>query len=130
MWTYKQSTGELFSDDNSLVGVGYSGGGTSPENHLATVHKNDPSAQNIVDTGPLPQGYYTIGSPVNTVTHGPYVMALDPDTDNQMFGRDAFLIHGDSIPNPGYASDGCIILSRDIRVKIWESGDHRLQVVS
>lgn len=130
MHLYNISTGELFSADSSLEGTGYSGGGCDPDNAELISHKNNPSSQSIVNSGPLPIGYYTIGAPVNTVTHGPYVLPLDPDTDNEMYGRDEFKIHGDSVVRPGFASDGCIIMAHDIRVKIWESGDHRLQVVS
>jgi len=65
---------------------------------------------------------------VDTVTHGPYVLPLTPSLNNQMFGRSGFLIHGDSVVNPGTASEGCIILPRAVRQQIWGAGDHVLQV--
>jgi hypothetical protein len=37
---------------------------------------------------------------------------------------DGFLMHDDSIEHPGAASKGCIIMSRDVRWKVWEYGDH------
>ena len=63
------------------------------------------------------------------MTHGPYVLPLTPDPENLMYGRDGFLIHGDSITNPGSASEGCIILPRSARTMIAASGDNRLEVV-
>jgi hypothetical protein len=120
-WTYQQSTGHMLNDLGELIGVGYSG--RYPDG------KNLPSMQNIPDVGPLPRGSYTIEPPVDTKTHGPYVLWLVPNPENQMFGRSAFGIHGDSVVHPGTASEGCIIQSRDVREAIWDSGDHLLQVV-
>jgi hypothetical protein len=45
------------------------------------------------------------------------------------YGRDGFMIHGDSIANPGTASEGCIVLRRNERQAIWESNDHVIEVV-
>jgi hypothetical protein len=47
-----------------------------------------------------------------------------------MFGRFGFFIHGDSILNPGWASDGCVILGRMVRQRIAASGDPLLEVVA
>src|ERR1035438_5538324 len=38
------------------------------------------------------------------------VQALTPESGTNTFGREGFLIHGDSVQNPGTASHGCIIL--------------------
>jgi len=126
MWKYEQLTGRLFSDYSNptgeeVVAIGYSGHGEG---------KNNPNLQNVHDVGPLPVGVYDIGPPQDTVTHGPYVLTLHPEPDNVMYGRSGFLIHGDSVVHPGTASQGCIIMSRDIREKIWKSGDRVLRVVS
>lgn len=129
-WLYEQSTGKLFDPTRRLVAVGYSGGGTDPHNFEAIEGKNNPALEDVHNVGPLPAGDYTILPPVNTVTHGPYVMVLVPDVTNEMFGRDEFRIHGDSIVHPGFASEGCMIQPYPTRVKIWESGDHRLTVVA
>ena len=58
-------------------------------------------------------------------------MSLTPNAANNMFGRSEFKIHGDLIDAPGQhkASDGCVILSRDVREQIWQSGDHDLHVI-
>ena len=79
---------------------------------------------------PFLLGKYTIGSPHDTLTHGPFVLPLQPDAGNQMFGRTGFLIHGDSVVEPGTASRGCIILSRAMRNDIALSGDKSLRVMS
>jgi hypothetical protein len=129
MWTYEQISGRLFDPDGGFCAQGYSGGGTDLANIDAIIGKNNPAMQAAHFMGPIPQGEWTVGEPVNSVTHGRYALPLTPDVDTDTFGRDHFLIHGDSIPNPGFASDGCIIQPYDARVKVWESGDHRLQVV-
>lgn len=119
MWIFEQATGRLLHD-NMREAVGYSGAGDC---------KNDPTAQDVHNAGPIPRGSYTIGEPVDTVTHGPYVLRLTPDSDNEMCGRSGFLIHGDSVVHPGTASQGCIIMPKMVREKIWRSGDHELEVV-
>jgi Protein of unknown function (DUF2778) len=120
MWRYRQSTGEFF-DDDMLLCVGYAGRGAG---------KNNPAMAQVQCTGPIPVGRYTINRPIDTKTHGPYVMWLTPHPDNVMFGRSAFGIHGDSVIHPGEASEGCIILPRMVRERIGESGDDQLEVVS
>lgn len=120
-WTYIQRTGELLEPDGKVAAIGYSGLGAD---------KNLPAAEDLPDHGPLPCGTYAIEPPENTASHGPYVLALTPDPSNEMFGRSGFLIHGDSIGHPGAASHGCIIVPRYIRESIWQSGDHRLLVMS
>jgi len=104
-----------------ILAIGYAGAGPD---------KNNPSDQAVRGKGPLPCGLYTILAPVDTMTHGPYVLWLIPDPDNQMFGRSQFGIHGDSIVSPGSASEGCVIMPRFARERIWESEDHRLQVIA
>lgn len=122
MWVYEQSTGVLKLNDK-LVSVGYSGLGKS---------KNNPSDEAIKNAGPIPCGVYSITGPENVDhpgPHGPFVLRLTPAVHNQMFGRDGFLIHGDSVSNPGTASNGCIILARVVRERIVASKDRHLQVI-
>jgi hypothetical protein len=121
MWTYEQSTGKMLDPGGAVLAVGYSGGDDG---------KNNPAFEAEHDVGPLPQGVYLIGEPRDTVGHGPYALPLTPDAANQMFGRSDFLIHGDSITAPGSASEGCIIMPRFARERIWESGDRQLTVVA
>lgn len=117
-----QSTGELFDTAGELIGTGYSGKGEG---------LNNPAMENVMDVGPLPAGGYTIKAPINTVKHGPYFLPLVPDSGNEMYDREDFGIHGDEIlhPNQHLASEGCLIQVRIVRERIWDSVDHRLQVV-
>jgi hypothetical protein len=120
MWTYAQKTGELLQNGNRIA-AGYSGFDNG---------KNNPSMQAVANVGPIPQGDWTIvGPPVNTTTHGPFVLRLEPATSTNLFGRSGFLMHGDSIEAPGAASHGCIIMPRTVREQVWQSGDTVLQVV-
>lgn len=124
-WLYEQATGHLYESDGQLIGTGYSGGncGKTPEG------KNNPAMQKIPNVGPIPRGFYRIGTPQDTITHGPYVLHLDPMPTNEMFGRSGFLMHGDSVVHPGIASEGCIIMDRDVRGRVWVSQDQWLQVI-
>jgi len=126
VWTYVQKTGELLHD-GAHVAFGYSGY-DDPE--TGKQGKNNPDLENVEDVGPIPTGKYSIGTPVDTLTHGPFVLPLTPDPANQMFGRRGFLIHGDSVVEPGTASRGCIILARSVRNKIAASRDCSLTVIS
>jgi len=105
---YKQKTGQLFRGD-SLLAVGYSGAGEG---------KNSPLAQHVPNVGPIPAGAYNIGSLSDSAAHGPVAIHLLPVAGTEMFGRSAFLIHGDSVSAPGTASQGCIIMSRPVRDSI------------
>lgn len=125
MWQWDQSAGEL-RRNGALVSRGYSGKGRG---------KNAPSLQGVQGVGPIPRGKWKIGAPYNSANVGPYALPLyaidsKPGDDiHQPTGRSAFRIHGDSIKAPGTASRGCIILPRNIRTMIWQSGDHLLEVV-
>lgn len=120
MWTYHQTTGELFHDDK-LIGTGYSGRNEG---------KNNFSLQNVHGIGPLCRGWYTIEDLIHDGGHlGPDVVFLKPDAENEMFGRSGFFMHGDSIANPGSASDGCIIQGHAVRILVSESEDRRLTVI-
>jgi len=119
-WTYVQESGVMIDPMGKLLAKGYSGLGLA---------KNDPAAQHVPNMGPIPCGKYTIEAPIDSPSHGPYAMHLVPDPENEMFGRSAFMIHGDSLHAPGSASEGCIIMPRAAREAIWQSGDHRLEVI-
>jgi hypothetical protein len=121
MWVFEIVSGRLYDDKGEHVGTGYSGKGDS---------KNNPAAQSLHNEGPIPVGLYTVGIPVNTIMHGPYVLPLTPDTHNLMWGRFGFLMHGDSLVVPGSASEGCVIMSRDVREKVWKSMDRTLEVIA
>ena len=117
-WRYCQQTGQLLLN-GKIIGTGYSGKG---------VGKNNPNMEQAKNVGPIPRGKYTIG-PAYTHPHkGPITMNLTPN-GHPTYGRSDFLIHGDSRAHPGNASEGCIILPRNIRNRIATSGDTVLEVV-
>lgn len=121
-WVYTQNSGRLTDPTGTLQGVGYSGSG---------IHKNDPDSQNLPNLGPIPCGLWHAKTMVwQTAAHGPYVIVLEPDAATETFGRSGFLMHGDSVVDPGTASEGCVIQSRDVRELFWNSEDHDLLVIS
>jgi hypothetical protein len=126
VWTYVQKTGELLHD-GLRVALGYSGFDDPKSGRNG---KNNPELASVEEVGPIPVGKYFIGTPHDTLTHGPFVLPLKPDLGNEMFGRTAFLIHGDSVVEPGTASRGCIIMNRAVRTQVAASGDKALQVIS
>lgn len=124
MWLYDSSTGALKQSrkDGSyeLVHTGYSGFAEG---------KNHPQLQAVPNEGPIPHGAYVVTEPYDSPTHGPFVMRLLAQRGTDTFGRDGFLIHGDSIEHPGAASHGCIIMPREVRNRIHASNDILLVVV-
>ncbi len=88
---------------------------------------NDPEKECVKNKGPLPRGKYRIEAPRRS-SAGNYALPLTPDASNNMCGRNAFMIHGDSSRNPGGASQGCIVLRIRYRREIWESNDRELIV--
>lgn len=122
MWTWRISDGELVSPEASpVVTRGYSGAG---------IGKNNPNYCSVHNVGPIPPGKYAINEPVDTLTHGPYVLPLSPAQSNEMFGRSGFLMHGDSVIHPGQASLGCVVVPRSTREAVWQSGDRELVVTA
>lgn len=119
-WIYHQATGELWLD-GALLGDGYSGHG---------VGKNNPALQKIKNVGPIPQGEYLFGIGYTDPERGTVVMRLTPKLGTNTWGRSDFLIHGDSVLNPGQASDGCIILGPALRLQMSYSDDRDLEVVT
>jgi hypothetical protein len=116
--------------DGQLVGRGYSGADPDPKQvGEAGEGKNDPADQGVKNVGPIPRGRYRIGLPHFHKTAGPYTMRLHPVPGTELFGRDGFLVHGDSASAPGTASHGCVVLPRVDRMRIGESGDEDLEVV-
>ena len=120
-WTYEQMTGNLTTPSGELIAKGYSGYPPA---------KNNPTAEDLHDFGPIPRGMWQIVELIEESTnHGPFVLRLESYAETQTFGRSGFLVHGDSSSHPGLASHGCIILSRDVRQTLWSSQDHDLSVI-
>lgn len=120
MWTYSQGTGLLSNPEGIVVGRGYAGRGEG---------KNNPSMEGVKDRGPLPRGFFTIGTSYTHPRLGPITMNLEPDPRNEMFDREDFRIHGDSTEDPGEASDGCIVQDHSVRFQVSQSADRRLEVI-
>lgn len=110
---YRSSTGDLFHN-GALIGHGYSG---------HPPHVNDVAAQYVENVGPIPEGTWTVTAmEEHSDKHGPFVLTLTPSADTVLNGRQGgtFRMHGDSLNNPGYASEGCIIMPRPVRELVWQ----------
>lgn len=121
MWTYTQANGDL-DHDGVYEGRGYSGRGDGV---------NNPSMQNVYQTGPIPRGVWTIGAARNDPHLGPEVFPLTPAPQTNHFGRGGFFIHGDNSLMNDTGSEGCIVLGRSVRDAIAlavASGDDQLTV--
>lgn len=118
-WQYSQSTGRL-SHNGSSVATGYSGNGLG---------LNNPAMQGAPNSGPIPQGTWTIGSAYNSPNTGPRTLMLTPAPGTNALGRSAFRIHGDNGRGNQSASKGCIIVGPSVRNQIIDSGDNVLVVV-
>lgn len=118
MYTFSQKSGVL-RRSGLFVWAGWAGQGSG---------KNNPEMQSVPDIGPLPRGLYLIGRAYTHPHLGPVVMNLTPDAANTMFSRSAFRIHGAAYKNPELSSHGCIILPRDVRIRIDMDTDRLLEV--
>ena len=127
-WTYSQSSGEVTHvDPDGSVNVyhdgSYSGVGWGLWN---------PAANDVKNIGPISRGEYTIGHPYDDPSHmGPFVLPLTPAPGQPWIMRKGFAWHGDETRNPGkhLASTGCIVSSRKLRQRVWDSNDHDLRVI-
>lgn len=118
-WVYKVSSHGFYLNGTYQFDGTYSG---------RPGFKNDSANECVKDKGPLPRGTYTIGAPFYHHKTRAWTMRLTPFAENQMCGRDGFMIHGDNSSGLGDASDGCIILNLPYRKKIAASSDKILVV--
>jgi hypothetical protein len=118
-WRYSQKTGDLIRDGIFLC-RGYSG---------YEEGKNNPAMQTVHDMGPIPVGKWIMAAIMDSPAHGPRCIRLVPDEGTMTWGRDGFLIHGDSLSSPGNASHGCIVINRTFRELVWGTKDCHLEVV-
>jgi hypothetical protein len=118
-YTWDQSAGALY-DGAKLISPGYSGKGRG---------KNNPSLQGMQGVGPIPAGRWKMVNVYNSAKVGKFTITLHSmddavlDDTHTPTGRGAFRIHGDSIREPGSASNGCIILPLAIRKMIYKAGN-------
>lgn len=125
MWQFVQRTGNLYHN-GVFAWQGFAGNGAG---------LNNPAMENAPRIGPLPCGMYTVAAPYHHARLGPDTMNLEPDITNEMFGRSKFRVHGISEADAKHgtktSSEGCICKSPAVaRLQIWNSGDHRLQVIA
>ena len=118
MFTYSQKTG-LLSKDGKALGYGYAGKGPG---------LNSPDHESVKSTGPIPCGLWEMGQWIPKSHLGPWVVALRPIGGQNVFGRGGFFIHGDNKKGDYSASEGCIILSRNLRDLIRNSGEKKIVV--
>lgn len=116
---YCISGGELIHY-GKIIAHGYSG---------AVDCKNDPLSTHIPKHGPIPAGAWFIGPETASLDHGPLAMHLVPLPGTETYGRNAFMIHGDSIAHPGKASEGCVIFDMKTRELIASNNRDRQLIV-
>lgn len=117
MWTYTQMRGTL-SHNGVIEGTGYSGNGAG---------LNNPDMETDADVGSCPRGGWLIGKWQDHPHLGPCVAPLSP-VGHDACGRTEIFIHGDNALGNHSASHGCIILNRDLRHAMRDSGDVELLV--
>lgn len=121
-WQYSQGTGLISDEVGVAIGRGYSGFGPG---------LNNPAMQMDKDVGPIPRGKYMFGLLIPFHPElGEYVIPLIPDPANEMFGRSGFFWHGDNQAMDHTASRGCIVSPFTIRMEVFESADHAVEVTA
>jgi type VI secretion system (T6SS) effector TldE1-like protein len=119
-WIYHQRSGLLeyrWQHAAHSVGTGYSG---------APGAVNDPTQEAIHFRGPIPKGRYRVGTIFHHHEKGPHVMSLTP-VGHSAHHRTDLLIHGDNDDLNHTASQGCVILAPEMRLRIGHSHDRTLE---
>ena len=127
-WTYQQRNGQLLKPTGDLVGTGYSG---------YPPHVNIAADEALEGLGPIPAGLWEMVSVIPEHPKlGPFVIVLRPDESTRVkveaMPRDAdsFRLHGERVEPPaGFASEGCIVQNRTVRMLAWASTDRWIEVV-
>ena len=125
-WTFVITEGKIYDPSGAFLTTAYAGGnlGQNPED------VNNPDAEGLANKGPLPEGWYIFGTPLDHSKLGKFAIPLIPDPSNDMKGRSGFFWHGDLIGGAYESgSEGCIVSAPAPRHTAWASADHRLQVV-
>lgn len=123
-WIYirrgSDGNGHLIDPTNRDVGTGYSG-------HDKGL--NNPDMQDIPDFGPIPEGRWMVGVFGEHPHLGPVAASLAPTTGTETFGRSGFFVHGDGQACNQSSSHGCIVLARNLREMIRDSGTNLVLTV-
>lgn len=121
MWTYKRTAHQLLHDDTLFTDQCYSGHGAG---------LNNPAMDDVIMTGPVPAGRYTVGKAFTHPALGPWTSRLLPMDGTDMKGRGGFCVHGDNAQHNESASEGCIVVeNRELRIQFLSSPDRALTVV-
>jgi len=95
-------------------------------------YQNRPEQTQAKNLGAIPTGTYYITGVNSSI--GPNTIILTKDSENDMYGRDGFRIHGNN--SDGNASRGCIILPASERQMIvnaynnWVNGGKKDAILS
>ena len=108
-WVWDQSAGSL-AFEGRVIAFGYAGKGAG---------RNNPDAQDQTKVGPIPRGLWRMTGVKESDHTGPFTIVLEPESVTDTRGRSLFRVHGDN--RTGTASEGCIILGRPIRDRLWAS---------
>ena len=119
-WTFEIPTGKYYDPQGNYISTGYAGHGVGVDNI---------ADEDIPDEGPIPEGTYQMGPWFNDPEKGPIVCHLTPEPGVNDYGRSSFMVHGDSIKNPGQASLGCAVADHATRLAMSQSEDQILSVV-
>lgn len=127
MWTFEITAGKLYDPAGAFAATAYAGGniGKDPSG------VDNPADESIANVGPLPEGLYSFGTPLDHSVLGVFAIPLIPDSANQMYGRRGFFCHGDLIGGaPHSGSEGCIVTDPTTRRAMWASPDHLIRVIA
>jgi RHS repeat-associated protein len=121
---YSQSSGKFdcfdkTTDKHTIGATCYSGSGAS---------RDKPADQCVKDKGPIPGGWWNIGSGYNHPELGNPTFNLDPQTGTDTCLRDLFRIHADNSLGNFSASGGCIVCSKQVRDQLKNGGGGDLWV--
>jgi hypothetical protein len=119
-WTFKVAAGEIWRNGKLMAKGVYSGHGDAI---------NDSSKEAMPAHGPIPRGRWLMDGVYNSAKVGPFAIILDPAPGTNAFGRSGFRVHGDNAKGDQSASEGCVIVPRNIRDDMWQLKDHVLDVV-
>jgi len=105
-----------------LVGNGYSGDRQD---------WNKPEDQELRAQGPIPRGRWAIGPwEAQHARLGLLVAPLTPYPETETFGRSGFYIHGDNAAMNHTGSEGCLVLSHNLRQATANSQNRDLEVIA
>jgi hypothetical protein len=121
-YTFDRQAGAFTAPDGTLLcRDAYSGHGPGLDN---------PDMEAVSNVGPIPAGLWLVGDPMDPPDHlGPLAMPLTPAPGTDPKGRVDLFIHGNNAAMNHSASDGCVILPRNVRAAVAGGADRELIVI-